>query len=100
MAKVTVDMKMKMTPNVQTVTGSVEVAATDEIVMNAVAGTSWSIDLDPGDYRFVCAVGGQPGNIGPATVTVHAAGGDKDFSDTDVIDDGDKTGDIQIDFTV
>jgi len=97
-------MSVKMTSNVQTVTGSVENRKIADypanVVMHAVAGTSWSIDLSHGKYLFVCSVSGQPGDIGPATVTVHAAGGDKTFSDSDTIDKGDRTGDIQVEFDV
>lgn len=103
--KVDVDMKVTMTSNVQTVTGSIENRNIpdfpDNVVMHAVAGTSWSMALYPGKYVFVCSVSGQPGDIGPATVIVHAPGGDKTFGPLpDTIDKGAKTGDIQINFEV
>jgi len=100
-----VNMKVTMTSNVQTVTGSIENREIpkfpDNVVMHAVAGTSWSMDLNPGKYLFVCSVSGQPGDIGPATVIVRAPGGDKTFGpETDSIAKDAKTGDIQIEFNV
>jgi hypothetical protein len=94
-----IEIKIKLGGTVSTSTGTLQtVKKPVEFVFENFNGPSWTAEIEPGAYLFICEVSGNPGPFGPVTVT---GPDDKTITESEKgkIED-DRTGELEVMFTV